>query len=354
MMEETMNRRQFSVSLMAGASVISSPCVVRAQQQVYNLKLGHFISPGHVFAQYLQRWVDELKKRSAGRLNITVFPANEMGPVQNYFEYARSGVADITWYLTGATPGRFPLTEIIQLPYMAGSAEIGIKTLNDPEVLELIQPEYQGVKILYLLTSPPGNVFTSSKPVRSVGDMKGLRIRFASATIKTFIAALGATPVGVPTSGIADAMQKHTIDGCFLDYGGADTAFHLGGIIKYSTEIYAYVSSFGVVMNSAAYAKLPPDLQKLIEDTTRPSIDEVGKVWDSADAPGKKYLVSEGDTPIELAPDQDALFKKIGADDTARVLADLDRKGLPATKVYTAMSAAAAKYAKTSFSFWKT
>lgn len=347
-----MNRREFATSLLAGASVIAAPRVARSQT-VYNLKLGHFISPKHIFAEYLQRWVDELKKTSGGKLNITIFPANTMGPVQNYYDYARTGVADITWYLTGATPGRFPLTELIQLPYMVGSSEIGTKTLNDPAVLKLIEPEYQGVRILYLLTTQPGVLLTAKTPVRTAADMKGMRIRFASVTIKSFISALGATPVGVPPSGIADALQKGTIDGCFTDYGGAHTAFRLGGLVKYSTDIYAYVSSFGVVINPASYAKLPPDLQKLIDDTTRPHLAEIGKLWDSADAPGKKYLMSEGDTPIELSKEQDALFKKTGAEDTARVLKELDGKGLPASKVHAAMQAAAAAAAKTSFSFWK-
>jgi len=348
-----MNRREFTRSLVAGASAIAAPAVARADT-VYNLKLGHFISPTHIFAQYLDRWTKELKEKSAGRLNVTIFPASVMGPVQNYVDYARTGVADITWFLHGATPGRFPMTEIIQLPYMVGSSEIGTQTLNDPAVLKLIEPEYQGLKILYLLTHQPGNLHTTAKPVHTVDEMKGLRIRFASVTIKSFIAALGGTPVGVPPSGIADALQKGTIDGCFVDYGGADSAFHLGGIVKYTTEMYSYVSSFGVVMNPASFARLPADLQKLIEDTTRPRLAEIGKLWDSADAPGKKYLVSEGDTPIKLSPEQDALFKKIGAEDTARVLADLDGKGRPASKVHAAMQAAAANYAKTSFSFWKT
>jgi TRAP-type C4-dicarboxylate transport system substrate-binding protein len=347
-----MNRRQFGKSLLAGASLVAAPGIARSQT-VYNLKLGHFISPKHIFSEYLQRWVDELKKTSGGKLNITIFPANVMGPVQNYADYARTGVADITWFLHGATPGRFPLTEVIQLPYMVGSAEIGTKTLNDPEVLKLLEPEYQGLKILYLLTHQPGNLHTASKPVRTVADMKGLRIRFASVTIKSFIAALGGTPVGVPPSGIADALQKGTIDGCFVDYGGAHTAFRLGGLVKHTTEMYSYVSSFGVVMNPNSFAKLPPDLQKLIEDTTRPRIAEIGKLWDSADAPGKKYLVSEGDTPIELSKEQDALFKKIGAEDSARVLAELDKRGLPGTKVHSAMRAAADRAAKSSFSFWK-
>jgi TRAP-type C4-dicarboxylate transport system substrate-binding protein len=348
-----MNRREFTKSVLAGATALAVPNVARSQT-VYNLKLGHFISPQHIMSVYLQKWVEELKEKSNGRLNITIFPANTMGPVQNYADYARTGVADITWFLHGATPGRFPLTELIQLPYMVGSAEIGTKVLNDPEVLKLLEPEYQGVKILYLLTHQPGGLHTSSKPVRTVDDIKGLRIRFASVTIKSFIAALGGTPVGVPPSGIADALQKNTIDGCFVDYGGAHTAFRLGGLVKYTTEMYSYVSSFGVVMNPNSFNNLPPDLQKMIEETTRPRIEQVGKLWDSADAPGKQYLVSEGDTPIVLSKEQDALFKKIGGDDSAKVLKELDSKGMPASKVHAAMTVAAAKYAKTSFSFWKT
>ncbi len=351
-MKKLVNRRQFNTSLLAGASLIAAPSVARSQT-TFDMKLGHFISPKHIMSVYLQNWVDELKQKSNGRLNITIFPANVMGPVQNYADYARTGVADITWFLHGATPGRFPLTEIIQLPYMAGSAEIGTKVLNDPEVAKLLEPEYKGVKVLYLLTHQPGGLHTSSKPVRTVDDIKGMRIRFASVTIKSYIAALGGTPVGVPPSGIADALQKNTIDGCFVDYGGAHTAFRLGGLVKYTTELYNYVSSFGIVMNPASYAKLPPDLQKLIDETTLPRIEQVGKLWDAADAPGKKYLESEGSTPIQLSKEQDALFKKIGADDTTKVLAELDKKGLPATKVYTAMKAAAAKAEKNSFSFWK-
>jgi TRAP-type transport system periplasmic protein len=348
-----MNRREFSTSLLAGTTAVAMPAVARSET-VYDLKLGHFVPPKHIFSVYLQNWVDELKRTSSGKLNITIFPASTMGPVENYYDYARTGVADITWYLTGATPGRFPLTEIIQLPYMVGSSEIGTQVLNDPEVTALLAPEYQGVKVLYLLTSPPGVLLTAKTPVRKVADMKGMRVRFASVTIKSFIAALGATPVGIPPSGIADALQKGTIDGVFIDYGGAHTAFRLGGLVKYSTNIYAYVSSFGVVMNPASYAKLPAELQKLIVDTTRPRLAEIGKLWDSADAPGKKYLESEGDTAIRLSKEEDALFKKIGAEDTARVLAERDKGGQPASKVHDAMKAAADKYAKESFSFWKT
>src|SRR5512143_3998809 len=114
-----MNRREFSKSLIAGASLIAAPSVARSQT-VFNLKLGHFISPQHIMSVYLQKWVDELKEKSNGRLNITICPANTVGQVQSYAHSARTGVAALPWCLHGATPGRFPPPELIQLPYMVG------------------------------------------------------------------------------------------------------------------------------------------------------------------------------------------------------------------------------------------
>ena len=116
-------------------------------QTVYNLKLGHFISPKHIFAEYLQRWVDELKKTSGGKLNITIFPANDHGAGA---ELCRLCAHRRRRHHLVSVPAPRPAASrspsIIQLPYMVGSAEIGTKTLNDPAVLKLIEPEYQGVQ----------------------------------------------------------------------------------------------------------------------------------------------------------------------------------------------------------------
>jgi TRAP-type C4-dicarboxylate transport system substrate-binding protein len=96
--------------------------------------------------------------------------------------------------------------------------------------------------------------------------------------VRDFVAALGATPVGVPPTEMAEQLQKGTIDGVFIDYGGAGIAFKLGGIVKHTTQMYSYVTSFGLVMNPAFYAKLPPDLQKLVVDTTTGMEQEVGRI----------------------------------------------------------------------------
>jgi TRAP-type C4-dicarboxylate transport system substrate-binding protein len=178
-----------------------------------------------------------------------------------------------------------------------------------------------------------------------------MRVRFAAATIREYLAALGATPVGVPPPEIAEALQKGTIDGVFIDYGGAHTAFKLGGLVDYTTELYAYVTSFGVVMNPDSFAALPPDLQQLIEETTTGIAEEVGKLWDAADAPGKAYLQAEGGEAVVLTPEEAAAFREIGAAVTEQVVADLEAQGLPAREVYELLRERSDHYAESSFSF---
>ncbi|MGH6914045.1 MAG: TRAP transporter substrate-binding protein, partial [Geminicoccales bacterium] len=334
-----------------GVALAAALASTAAAQDTFKYKMGHYVPPSHFFSQYLEKWVETLRERSDGRLDIQIFDGSQMGPTPRYYDLARTGVADITWFLHGATPGRFPLTELINLPYLVGSAEIGTKVLNEPALRKYLDEEHRGIKVLYLLTHQPGNLHTRERLVRTVEEMRGLRIRFAAATIREYVAALGGTPVGVPPPEIAEALQKGTIDGVFIDYGGAHTAFKLGGLVKYTTELYAYVTSFGVAMNPKSYDRLPPDLQQLINETTTGIAEEVGKMWDAADAPGKKYLQSEGSESIVLAPEEKAKFLKIGAEVTEKVVAELEAKGLPAREVYGLMRELSEKHAKTSHSF---
>jgi TRAP-type C4-dicarboxylate transport system substrate-binding protein len=332
------------------ALVVSASLPVAAQDK-FELKLAHYVPSGHFFSKYLADWVDTLRERSDGRLDITIFDGAQMGPTPRYYDMARTGVVDIAWILHGATPGRFPLTELINLPYLVGSAEIGTKVLNDPAVRAYLDEEHEGVEVLYLLTHQPGNLHTRGKAVRAPADLEGMRVRFAAATIREYVAALGGTPVGVPPPEIAEALQKGTIDGVFIDYGGAHTAFKLGGLVDYTTELYAYVTSFGVIMNADSFAGLPPDLQELIEETTTGVAEEIGKLWDAADAPGKAYLQAEGGEALVHTPDEAAVFKEIGAEVTEKVVADMEAQGLPAREVYELMRERSDFYAQSSFSF---
>jgi TRAP-type transport system periplasmic protein len=324
-----------------------------ASAQPIELKLAYFVGDQHAMSQWLIKWANNLERDSGGRIVVKRFPGSQMGPVQQHYDFVRTGQADVAWFLHGATPGRFPLTEIVQVPYLVGSAEIGTKVLNDPELRsKYLDAEHKGVKVLLLLTHQPGNVHTTKKPIRTVEDMKGLRIRFASPTIREFVAALGGTPVGVLPTEQVEQLQKGTIDGVFIDYGGAGIAFKMGGVLKYSTEMYSYVSSFGVGMNPDFWNKLPPDLQALVTKSMTGVEKEVGEAWDALDVPGKKAIMDGGGEAIKLSPEENAKFRKIGAQVAEAKVKELEAKGMPAGAIYTTMKSLADKHAKTSKNFW--
>jgi TRAP-type transport system periplasmic protein len=346
----TMRRWQGALVLAVGLCALAPAAWA---QDKFEMKLAYFVGDQHAMSKWLIKWSDQLAMDSGGRITVKRFPGSQMGPVQQHYDFARTGQADVAWFLHGATPGRFPLTELIQLPYLAGSAEIGTKVLNDPDLrAKYLDAEHKGVKVLLLLTHQPGNVNTTRKAIRTVDDMKGLRLRFASPTIRDFVAALGGTPVGVLPTEQVEQLQKGTIDGTFIDYGGAGIAFKMGGVIKYVTEMYSYVSSFAVAMNEDFWKKLPPDLQALVAKSVVGVEKEVGEAWDALDGIGKKLLVDGGAEPVRLSPAENDRFRKIGAEVAEARIKELEGKGMPARAIHTMMKSLADQHAKSSKNFW--
>ena len=343
--------RSKSLCLLAALGLAWSSALF-AQQKI-EMKLAYFVGDQHAMSQWLIKWSEQLEKGSGGRIAVKRFPSAQMGPTPQHYDFARTGQADVTWFLHGGTPGRFPLTEIVNLPFMVGSAEVGIKVLNDSQLrAKYLDAEHKGVKILMLLTHQPGGPHTTRKPIRTLDDFKGLRLRFASPTVRDFVQALGAAPMGVQPTEVSDQLQKGTLDGAFMDYGGAGIAFKLGGIIKYSTELYSYVTSFGIAMNQDFWNKLPPDLKKLVTDSVTGKEKEVGQAWDALDVPGKKFLVDGGAEAIRFSPAENAKLRKIGTEVSEAKIKELEGKGLPARAVYNMMRSLAEKHSKTSKSFW--
>src|SRR3954464_990169 len=327
-----------TMAVACAAAVAMAAAGAAQAQQKTEMKLAYFVGDQHAMSQWLIKWSEGLEKGSGGRIAVKRFPSAQMGPTPGHYDFARTGQADVSWFLHGGTPGRFPLTEIINLPFMAGSAEIGTKVLNDAELrAKYLDAEHKGIKVLMLFTHQPGGPHTTKKAIRTLEDFKGLRLRFASPTVRDLVGALDATPVGVPPTEISEQLQKGTIDGTFIDYGGAGIAFKLGGTVKYSTELYAYVTSFGLVLNEDFWGKLPADLKKLVADTTTGKEKEIGEAWDGLDVPGKKALLDGGAEAIRFSSAEDARVRKIGAEVSEAKIKEHEAKGLPARAVYDTM-----------------
>src|SRR5882724_785344 len=161
--------------LAAGAAVTDAFGLSASAQEKYEVKVAEFVGPQHFMTKWLMQWGEKLEKASGGRLVFKHFPGAQMAPAPAHYDLARTGQADVSWFLHGGTPGRFPLTEIVNLPFMVGSAEIGTKVLNDAQLrAKYLDAEHRGVKVLVLFTHQPGGPHTTRKPIRSLDDFKGL------------------------------------------------------------------------------------------------------------------------------------------------------------------------------------
>jgi len=319
--------------MLTSAALAAAAMSMAAAAQAQELKLSHFLPPNHTFHKEFLRWSEELKKKSGGKLSITVFPAAQMGPPPRQFDLARTGVADLSLSLHGQTPGRFPLTEIAQLPFAVDSAEAASRKMTEM-VPRYLAKEHAGVRVLYLLVTPPLKVHLAKHRVTTLEDFKGLRIRYSGQQSGETVRALGAAPVAVPPAESADAMSKGTVDGAMFPYEGA-ASFRLGPVTKYTLEPGLHSATFFLVMNAAAYDKLSAPMRQLIDETTGPeAAARIGRDLDQAEVEGKKYMVANKVEIIRLAPA--ALAKVRAATDvyTQSALAQLEAKGLPAQAVY--------------------
>jgi TRAP-type C4-dicarboxylate transport system substrate-binding protein len=316
-----------------------------AMAQEIKLKLSHFAPTAHNHhANVIVPWTEEVKKRTNGRVEITVFPGASLCKVTQQYDCAKSGIADLAWGVTGWTPGRFPMTSVIELPFLvrtaAGSAQI-LADLWD----KYLQQEYDDVHVLYLHTPPAVHINMQTRPVRVMDDFKGLKVRTPTALMSSLLEALGATPVGMPATEIYQNMSTKVIDGFTMPFE-ALPPFRLHEVTKYHTEVWVSGSAaFAMFMNKAKYAALPADVRQVLDETTaRPSYwKQVGESWDKAEV-GARKVVGEKNTIYTLPPEERQRWREAtkGIDD--KWAAELEAKGLPGKALVQEARALAAKY----------
>lgn len=315
-------------------TAFSAPAL--AQAQAIELKATHFLPPNHAFHKELTRWGDELAKKSNGRLTVKVFPSGQMGPTPRQFDLVRTGVADVGVGLSGASPGRFPMTEVSNLPFAVNESARSSKAMTELAPKYLTQ-EYAGVRILQIVLTPPLKFHMAKAKLNTLADFKGLRIRYAGELFAESIKAFGGAPVAVPPGETVDAMGKGTVDGAMFPHEGAQS-FQLSTVAKYSYEPGINAASFFFIMNPATYDKLPADLRALIDQTTGPAAAErIGKDLDNAEVEGKAHLTSKGVTLVTFPEPMQVEMRNVVKPIIETTLGKLEAKGQPARQLYDAL-----------------
>lgn len=328
--------RRAAVGVAASFAIIGSS---RAQSTPIELKVSHFLPPNHTFQKQSLRWSDELEQASGGRLKLKLYPASQLGPAPRQFDLARSGVADIAIGLTGTTPGRYPITELVSEAYVI-PAEGGSSAVMSRRLTELLPPylaaEYTGLRMMWMMVTAPLKFHTARVALRKLDDFRGLRIRYAGEQFADVITALGAVPLAVPPGETQDGLSKGIIDGATFPYEGAQS-FDLGTVVKYSLEPGVSTATFGAAMNPKKFDSLAPDLQELLTKSTGPAMaTRFGTALDDAETEGRAYMIAKGVTITTLPPDEMARVKAAVAPLLEKRLVALEAAGKPARKFLAA------------------
>lgn len=314
--------------------------------QEIKLKFSHLVPPSHInHANVIVPWIEEVKRRTNSRVEITVFPGASLCKPAQQYECAKSGIADIAWGVTGWTPGRFPLTSVLELPFIQKTSAAGNQMLADLWE-KYIKKEYDDVHLLYLFLAPAVHVHTSSRPIRTLEDLRGLKIRVTNAVQGDALGMLGGTQVGMPAPQIYEAMSQRVIDGFTLTYE-ALLPFRLLEVSKHHTEVSLSAAVFATFMNKAKYESLPPDVRKVIDETTSPASGywrRVGEIWDRGEVAARKAVVDRKAEIYVLPKEERRRWR-----DTVKPLDDkwaagLEAKGLPGRALLSDARALTVKY----------
>jgi len=310
------------------------------------LKMSHFMSEKHpMHAKVMAPFAEEVATATEGRVTITIYSGGALGKPTEQYDSAVTGVTDIAFGLHGYTPGKFPLTSVIELPNMVTSASSGSRVLWELyEKFSEIADEHPGVKVLAIWTHDTGQIMTTEKPIRTVDDLKGLTLRAPSAPHVAMVEAWGASAEQFPISELYDSLDKGVVDGCVVPFS-AVKSFNLNDVVKYITAGDFYVCTFFLVINTDSWDKISSKDQKIIEDLIGSKMSQTGgSAYDGGAIVGRQTAEEAGLDIYDLPAGELAGWKQALAPLHQQWIADMEAKGLPGQEVYDEAVRLAAQY----------
>lgn len=311
-------------------------------QSATTLRMAHFW-PGAsgVNQEIFEAWAATLEEESDGELRVEMFPSGTLAKPDSIYEAAANGITDIGATAQGYTAGRFPLSQVVELPGVATTATQGacvLQTLYDEGHLD---EEYSDTRPLFFFTTGPGGIHTIDTDVQVPSDLEGLRIRRPTAVAGEMLENMGANPVGMPAPDIYTSMQRGVIDGLSFPWEGLK-GFRINELVEYHTEVPFYTLIFVATMNQRAYDNLSPEQQAVIDANAGMKwAGNAGEVFDRLDVEGKQEARDAGHTIREIEnPLEHPDWQKPLQDGIESYLTQLEERGLPGREVYEAALAA--------------
>jgi TRAP-type C4-dicarboxylate transport system substrate-binding protein len=346
----TIARRRF---LTAAGAMLTAPAIIRsarAQAQV-TLKLHHFLpAVSNVHVKFLVPWAKKVEQESGGKLKIDIFPAMQLGgaPPQLY-DQARDGVADIVWTLPGNTPGRFPGVEVFELPFIAAKRAAPNAKAVQEFYETYLRDEFKETHPITVWAHDHGLIH-ANRQVKTMADLKGLKVRSPTRLAGEALKALGATGIPMPIPQVPEALAQRVIDGCVVPWEVVP-AIKVHELVKYHTEIPGsptlYTATFVLAMNKEKYASLPADLKTVLDTNSgQAAATMAARVWDEQASVVEEMVKKRGNTISAISAEEAANWRKATEPVVEAWIKQVKDRGLDGGKMIENARALIAKYEK--------
>lgn len=334
--------------LMAAAAI---PLSAPAQAETIKLRVAHFLpAVSNAHTNVIVPWCEKVEAESKGQLQCELYPAMQLGgnPGQ-LFGQARDGIADIVWTLPGYTPGRFPVSEVFELPFFTTTHEASSRALWY-FIEKYAKREFAGVKPLATWVNGPNYLHLSSNEVHKLEDLAGLKIRAPSRLSNKLLERLGATPLGMPLPQAVESLSKGVIEGAMLPWEVVP-GVKLQELANYHVQTTGprtmATSTMIFVMNKRKYDSLSPELQKVIDDNSGPDTSAwVATQFRLADEVGLESAKKEGNTIYDIPVEEMERWREAALPVTQEWIKEISAKGLDGQALYDAAAALVAEQSK--------
>jgi len=294
------------------------------------LKLATFEPPkAFIASKILAAWASKVNACANGEVKIKMFAGGVLGSPPKQYDIVTSGVADISWTVLGYIGGQFPLSSVIELPFLTRTSKAGTTALNTLFNEGYLDKEMAGIKVIGLHSNPGYHVHMKETKVVNPADFKGKKMRVPSKIAGTILKTLGATGVKVPAPGTSEALNKGVVDGTPFPYT-AIGSFRLFDVTKYHTELHVTNATFGLIMNEKKYNDLTNRSQNCIDKYSGHAFgDWASNLIDNQNAKMKNEVSKRAGHEI-IIPSADVIaeYKKILAPIESDWLAEMKGKGL--------------------------
>ena len=341
--------RRTTLALLGAAATFT--LAGQAVAQTVTLRLHQMLPPqATIPARALIPWAQKVEKESGGKIKVQLYHAMSLGggSPATLFDQAKDGVVDLTWTVLGYTPGRFPKTEVFELPFMSGNAESSSKALQE-YVEKFAADEFKDVKLIAVHTHGPG-LFHTKQPVTGLETLRGMKVRGGSRIINNMLTTLGATPVGMPVPAVTEALSKGVIDGTTIPWEVAPS-LKVHELVKNHTTFAGnkglYTQTFAFSMNKGSYDKLPPDLKKVIDANSGIETAAMfGRAMDEGDKVGREIAVKAGNNIVALEAAETQRWLRTASTVESDWVAEVAKKGIDGKKLAAEARALIAKYSR--------